>query len=207
MAKKIIIDKQKKEVIDKIINQINSLNKKFVKFEKEGITSHREYVNNFFGDLVEYNASGSITKSKNFYKDKSQIELEKILAISKKVNNHYVYGTVNKYNSELSATLEKTRDYARNLLLKKGYNSDWIEEIVNDNGFMVKLLDGFNARGKSFGSDQVTEKVALEYKPEGIDPEEMQRTLFNIESNRLAQERILEEKQAFEEWKRNGRQR
>lgn len=68
---------EKSVIINKIINQANSLNKKIKSFKDEGITDHYEYIQAMFNDKqMMYNESGSITKSKKFYNNQNLLELK-----------------------------------------------------------------------------------------------------------------------------------
>lgn len=189
-------------LINKIINQFNSLNKKIKKFDNNDISAHKEYRENLLQGLVSFNTSGSITKSKKFYKDKSILQLQKILAIAHKINNHETLGTVVKYKKSVTVTISKIQEYAKNLLREKGYSEEWILNVVNDSSFIYKLLDELNAKAKSFGSDQVIEQIALSYKDDGIDDKRMKRILNDIETTQRALQEIKQENDDFQEFKR-----
>ena len=84
-----INDLTHKQLINKIINQANSLNKKIKAFKNNGITEHSELIHNLFDkDQVKFNKSGSITKSKKFYDNQEDIWLKKTLSTLIKLNNH-----------------------------------------------------------------------------------------------------------------------
>ena len=75
------------ELINKIINQSNSLNKKIKAFKNKGIEEHNELIHNLLSDdQVQYNKSGSITKSKKFYNNQDDFVLKKTLSTLIKIN-------------------------------------------------------------------------------------------------------------------------
>jgi len=83
------------ELINMIINQINSLNKKIKVFKEEGIEEHLEYVKNIITeDMGKFTKNETLSKSKKFYSSKNTVWLKKTLSALHKINNHKIYGTV-----------------------------------------------------------------------------------------------------------------
>lgn len=199
----------KQELINMIINQANSLNKKIKAFKVEGIEEHQEYIQNLLThDMVKFNASGSISKSKKFYEDKHTIWLKKTLSALHKINNHEFYGTTKKYKKEVTKSLKGVQDYSKGYLKNKGYDDKFINDIVNDKGFFAKLYGAFNEGINGYGSDQIIDKVALTYGEDtGFTSEEMDKVLSNIEYSKNVLDRLQQEQNDFDEWKRNKKMR
>lgn len=189
------------ELTSMIINQINSLNKKIKAFNEQGITEQYNFVKNILtDDMAQFTNNGTISKSKKFYKDKNLIWLKKSLAALHKINNHYAYGTVKKYESELTKSMEKVKNYVDEYLRKKGYDDNFINKVTNSKDFYVKLFDEYGNVSGGYGSDQAIEKIALSYEDEtGITEKERNKILNNIEYSRNTFERLLEEQKAVDE--------
>jgi hypothetical protein len=197
------------EITSMIINQINSLNKKLKAFNAQGIEEHGEYVKQLLTeDMAQFNDNGSISKSKNFYKDKNIVWLKKTLSALHKINNHAFYGTVPKYKKEMTAQLKGVKAHVEEYLRKKGYNENFIREVTNSKDFYVALFDAFK-NNPSYGSNQLTEKVALNYTDSGLTDAEKNKILNNIEYSQSVKERIREEQAFIEEVRRmrNGKKR
>lgn len=198
----------KQEIIDMIINQINSLNKKIKAFKKKGIDEHLEYVRNMISDdMGKFTKNDTLSKSKKFYSDKNIVWLKKTLSALHKINNNELFGTVHKYEKEVSNNLKKVRDYTQQHLKEKGYSQDFINEVTNSKEFYTTLFMEFNHFGRGYGSDQAIEKVALNYENNGMDNKEVEKILQNIEYSKNVLDRLKEEREAFEEFKRNRRMR
>ena len=198
----------KEEITNMIINQINSLNKKIKAFKNKGIDEHLEYVKNMISDdMGQFTKNGTLSKSKKFYEDKNILWLKKSLSALHKINNNDLFGTVHKYETEVSESLKKVRNYVEEYLEKKGYSQDFINEVINNKDFYASLFMEFNHTGGGYGSDQAIEKIALNYENSGLDTKETERILSNIEYSKNVLDRIKEEKEAFEEFKRNRRMR
>lgn len=196
------------ELTNMIINQINSLNKKIKAFKKEGIEEHSEYIKNLISaDMGQFTANDTLSKSKKFYGSKNTVWLKKTLSALHKINNHEFYGTTRKYHKEVTKSLKATQDYTKNYLNNKGYDNKFINEITNSKDFFVKLYGAFNEGLKGYGSDQIIEKIALSYEDSGMSNEEMNKILSNIEYSKNVLDRIKEEQDAFEEFKRNRKMR
>ena len=104
----------KNEITDMIINQINSLNKKIKAFKKKGIDEHSEYVKNMISDdMGKFTKNDTLSKSKKFYDDKNIVWLKKTLSALHKINNNELFGTVHKYEKEVTNNLKKVRDYTQ----------------------------------------------------------------------------------------------
>ena len=198
----------KQEITDMIINQINSLNKKIKAFKKKGIDEHSEYVRNMINDdMGKFTKNDTLSKSKKFYSDKNIVWLKKTLSALHKINNNELFGTVHKYEKEVSNNLKKVRDYTQQYLEQKGYSKDFINEVTNSKEFYTTLFMEFNHVGRGYGSNQAIEKVALNYENNGMDNKEVEKILQNIEYSKNVLDRLKEEKDAFEEFKRNRRMR
>ena len=198
----------KEEIIDMIINQINSLNKKIKAFKNKGIDEHFEYVKSMISDdMGQFTENGTLSKSKKFYEDKNILWLKKSLSALHKINNNDLFGTVRKYEKEVTNNLKKVRDYVQQYLEQKGYSQDFINEVINSKEFYTSLFMEFNHVGRGYGSDQAIEKIALNYENSGLDTKETERILSNIEYSKNVIDRLTEEQEAFEEFKRNRRMR
>lgn len=198
----------KQEITDMIINQINSLNKKIKAFKKKGIDEHTEYVKNMISDdMGKFTKNDTLSKSKKFYGDKNIVWLKKTLSALHKINNNELFGTVHKYEKEVSNNLKKVRDYTQQYLKQKGYSQDFINEVTNSKDFYTTLFMEFNHVGRGYGSDQAIEKIALNYENNGMNNKEVEKILQNIEYSKNVLDRLKEEQEAFEEFKRNRRMR
>ena len=204
------------ELINKIINQTNSLNKKIKAFKNKGIEEHNELIHNLLSDdQVQYNKSGSITKSKKFYDKQDDFVLKKTLATLIKINNHDIYGTVNKYTKYATVSWETLHTTVKETLRAKGYDEKFIIELCADKDFYNKLYLAFNEGALSYGSDQIIEKVVLDYSENGLSEEEIERISSDIEYSknkmdnlRLEIEQYREyerEREEYERWKSQNR--
>lgn len=196
------------ELTNMIINQINSLNKKIKAFKKEGIEEHTEYIKNIISeDMGQFTKNDTLSKSKKFYDTKNTVWLKKTLSALHKINNHEFYGTTRKYKKEVTKSLKAVQDYTQIYLQNKGYDNKFINEITNSKDFFVKLYGAFNEGIQGYGSDQIIEKIALSYDDTGMSNEEMNKILSNIEYSKNVLDRLKEEQDAFEEFKRNRKLR
>lgn len=203
------------ELINKIINQSNSLNKKIKAFKNKGIDEHSELIHNLLGEDVQYNKSGSITKSKKFYDKQDDFVLKKTLATLIKINNHDIYGTINKYTKYATVSWETLQTTVKETLRTKGYDEKFITELCADKDFYNKLYLAFNEGALSYGSDQIIEKVVLDYSENGLSEEEIERISSDIEYSknkmdnlRLEIEQYREyerEREEYERWKSQNR--
>lgn len=198
----------KEEITNMIINQINSLNKKIKAFKKKGIDEHSEYVKNMISDdMGKFTKNDTLSKSKKFYGDKNIVWLKKTLSALHKINNNELFGTVHKYEKEVTNNLKKVRDYTQQYFEQKGYSQDFINEVTNSKEFYTTLFMEFNHVGHGYGSNQAIEKIALNYENNGMDNKEAEKILQNIEYSKNVIDRLKEEQEAFEEFKRNRRMR
>lgn len=196
------------ELTNMIINQINSLNKKIKAFKKEGIEEHTEYIKNIISEYMgQFTKNDTLSKSKKFYDTKNTVWLKKTLSALHKINNHEFYGTTRKYKKEVTKSLKAVQDYTQSYLQNKGYDNKFINEITNSKDFFVKLYGAFNEGIQGYGSDQIIEKIALSYDDTGMSNEEMNKILSNIEYSKNVLDRLKEEQDAFEEFKRNRKLR
>ena len=199
-----------KELINMITNQVNSLNKKIKAFKNEGIEEHLSFVNALLtDDMVQYTDTGTISKSKKFFEEKNIFWLKKTLSALHKINNNEFYGTVNKYNKEVSESIKNVSGFVENYLREKGYSEQFIAETLASKNFFAQLFNAFNNKDSGYGSGQTVEKVALTYNDNlhGLSEKEVNKTLSNIEHSRNVMNRLKEENEAFKEFKRNNKKR
>lgn len=199
----------KQDIINKIINQANSLNKKVKKFKLEGIDDHMQFIKAMFNDKqMKYNKSGSLTKSTKFYGEQNTLQLQRTLQILTKINNHDVFGTVRKYKSFATESWVTLQDTVKDILTQKGYNESDVAMITSTKNFYNTLLLSFKEVGKGYGSTQVIEKVFLNYSQGTLSEEDIQKATSDIEYSvsrqRELQEHIRDYKE-FMEWKRGKR--
>lgn len=198
------IDKlsDREEIANKIINQINSLNKKIKKFRKEGISEFDSFYQQYLGDLVGTTKSGLLSKSKKQFEDMHLLTLKKTLSAVHKINNDPFYGTVKKYNNAVNESLRKVIEFSRKHLEEKGYDSNWVNGVVESKSFIAQLIMSFNESGGRYGSKQQIEKIALNYEadPNLMSKEEMQRIINNIEQSQNAFDRLEEQRREYEEF-------
>lgn len=191
------------ELINKIINQTNSLNKKIKAFKNKGIEEHNELIHNLLSDdQVQYNKSGSITKSKKFYDKQDDFVLKKTLATLIKINNHDIYGTVNKYTKYATVSWETLQTTVKEALRTKGYDERFIVELCADKDFYNKLYLAFNEGALSYGSDQIIEKVVLDYSENGLSEEEIERISSDIEYSKNKMDNLRIEIEQYREYER-----
>lgn len=196
------------EIINMIINQINTLNKKIKEFRENEVEEHLELVKNIItDDMGKFTKNDTLSKSKNFYKNKNIVWLKKSLTALNKLNKHEYYGTFNKFKSAKVQSQLKIQQYVSNYLRSKGYSEQFIIEVTTSPDFYAKLYSAFADIASGYGSDQVIEKVALDYEDSGFTDKEREKILNNIEYSRNTLNRIEEEQRAFEEFKRNRRKR
>ena len=199
----------KNTVIDKIINQANSLNKKIKAFKKEGITDHNDFIHAMFNDeQMKYNKSGSLTKSKKFYEKQNILQLQRTLNVLTKINNHDVFGTVRKYKTFATESWNTLQFTIKEILIGKGYNEQDVTMIVSSKIFYNTLLLAFKDVGKGYGSEQIIEKVFLQYNQGNLSNEDIEKATSDIEfsvSRQRELERHIRDFREFEEWKRGKR--
>lgn len=195
------------ELTNMIINQINSLNKKIKAFKGKEIEEHEEYVKTLItDDMGQFTDSGTLSKSKKFYDTKNIVWLKKALTTLHKINNHEFFGTIRKYEKEVTKTIGKIQDFSKRHLREKGYSEEFIQNVVNSKSYLVQLLDAYKDVSPGFGSRQAIEKVALNYDENtGLSEKEMNKILNNIEYSRNTFERLTEEQQAVNEYRNSKR--
>lgn len=195
------------ELTNMIINQINSLNKKIKSFKGKEIDEHEEYVKTLItDDMGQFTDSGTLSKSKKFYDTKNIVWLKKTLTTLHKINNHEFFGTIRKYEKEVTKTIGKIQDFSKRHLRGKGYSEEFIQNIVNSKSYLVQLLDAYKDVSPGFGSRQAIEKVALNYDENtGLSEKEMNKILNNIEYSRNTFEKLTEEQQAVNEYRNSKR--
>lgn len=192
------------QLVNKIINQANSLNKKIKAFNKSGISEHSELIHNLLdSNQVKFNKSGSITKSKKFYNQLDDIWLKKTLSTLIKINNHEIYGTVNKYNKYATQSWNTLKGTIEQTLLDKGYDSKFVAELTADKEFYNKLYLAFSEGALSYGSDQIIEKVVLDYKENGLSEEEINRISSDIEYSKNQMDKLTQEIKQYREYERD----
>ena len=199
-----INDLTHKQLINKIINQANSLNKKIKAFKNNGITEHSELIHNLFDkDQVKFNKSGSITKSKKFYDNQEDIWLKKTLSTLIKLNNHEIYGTINKYNKYATQSWNTLKSTIEQTLLDKGYDNKFVAELTADKDFYNKLYLAFNDGALSYGSDQIIEKVVLDYSENGLSQDEIDRISSDIEYSKNQMDKLTLDIKQYQEYERD----
>lgn len=190
----------KNEIIKKIINQANTLNKKIKSFANNGIEEHKEYVEGMLTGLVNFTETGTVSKSKTFFKDKSVMWLKKTLAGLHKVNNNDLYGTEKKYEKNMTDSIKRVQDYCRTYFEQKGYSSQFIASVIYDPKYFANLFLAFKEVGQGYGSDQTIEKVALSYQNTNtLNNKEVNKILTNIERSKNIEDRVKEERDALAE--------
>ena len=199
-----INDLTHKQLINKIINQANSLNKKIKAFKNNGITEHSELIHNLFDKYqVKFNKSWSITKSKKFYDNQEDIWLKKTLSTLIKLNNHEIYGTVNKYNKYATQSWNTLKSTIEQTLLDKGYDNKFVAELTADKDFYNKLYLAFNDGALSYGSDQIIEKVVLDYSENGLSQDEIDRISSDIEYSKNQMDKLTLDIKQYQEYERD----
>lgn len=195
------------ELTNMIINQINSLNKKIKSFKGKEIDEHEEYVKTLISDdMGQFTDSGTLSKSKKFYDTKNTVWLKKTLTTLHKINNHEFFGTIRKYEKEVTKTIGKIQDFSKRYLREKGYSEEFIQNVVNSKSYLVQLLDAYKDVSPGFGSRQAIEKVALNYDENtGLSEKELNKILNNIEYSRNTFDRLTEEQQAVNEYRNSKR--
>ena len=197
-----------KDIINKIINQTNSLNKKIKAFNKNDIIEHGEMINHLLGDgSVVFNDTGSKKKKKKFYDGQNILELKRTLSALHKMNNHEFYGTIKKYEKEMNDRMYGVQQKVKNYLQEKGYSDEFINGVIHDKGFFVQLFLAFQDGKKGADSKSVIEKISLNYNPNesGLTDKEMNRILNNIENSANMQKSIKKKKKALNEFKNFNR--
>lgn len=193
-----------KELINKIINQVNSINKKIKAFKVEGITEHSELIHNLLdSNQVQYNESGSITKSKKFYDQQEDIWLKKTLSTLIKLNNHDIYGTVNKYKKYATQSWVTLKSTVEETLLQYGYDSRFVTELTADKDFYNKLYLAFNDGALSYGSKQIIQKVVLDYEENGLSQDEIERITSDIEYSKNQMDKLTLDIKQYQEYERD----
>lgn len=198
----------KNEIINKIINQANSLNKKVKSFKNEGITDHYDLIQSMFNDKqMEYNKSGSLTKSRKFYGNQNILELKRTLNVLTKINNHDVFGTIRKYKQFATESWTTLQHTVKEMLINKGYSEDEVNMVITSKSFYNSLLIAFKEIGKSYGSEQVVEKVYLQYA-NNLSEDDIKQAVSDIEFS-VSKQRELDEHlrqyNEFLEWKNQNK--
>lgn len=193
----------KQETIDRIINQANSLNKKILKFQNEGISEHYDYVRGMLGDIgVQYKEEvGTISKSRKFYNNVNILQLKRTLKALHVVNNSDVYGTVAKYNKTMSRQYSDIIDFTTKLLRKNGKTEKYIQEVVGNKNFLDTFVNVMNEGTKGLTSEAVIEKIAMRYGKDGEYKKNAKKTLRNIDNAFNKLQELDREKQAIEEYR------
>lgn len=200
---------EKSVIINKIINQANSLNKKIKNFKDEGITDHFEFVQAMFNDKqMIYNESGSLTKSKKFYNNQNLLELKRTLNILTKINNHEVFGTTRKYKKFATESWTTLQHTVKEVLRMKGYSDSEINSVVTTKDFYNSLLIAFKDIGRGYGSEQVIEKVFLQYSSDTLCQDDIEKAVSDIEFSVSKQRELTEHIRDYEEymkWKQENK--
>lgn len=196
-------------IINKIINQANSLNKKIKTFKDDNITDHYDFIQAMFNDKqMKYNKSGSLTKSKKFYESQNILQLQRTLNILTKINNHEVFGTKNKYKKFATESWVTLQHTVKEVLMNKGYNEDEINMIVSTKSFYNSLLLAFKDVGRGYGSDQVIEKVFLQYNTSNLEQSDIEKAVSDIEFSVSRQKELndhIRDYQEFLRWQKENK--
>jgi hypothetical protein len=199
----------KSDIINKIINQANSLNKKTKAFKKEGVSDHLDFIKAMFNDeQVQYNKSDSITKSKKFYEKQNVLQLQRTLNTLTKINNHDVFGTINKYKKFATESWTTLQSTIKDILINKGYAESDVNMIVSTQNFYNTLLLAFKDVGRGYGSHQIIEKVFLQYNQGNLSKEDIEKATSDIEYSVSRQKELEEHIRDYQEFinmKRGGR--
>lgn len=199
----------KSEVINKIINQVNSLNKKIKTFKNEGIEDHYEFITSMFNDKqMKYNKSGSLTKSKKFYDKENILQLNRTLNILTKINNHDVFGTIKKYKKFANDQWYTFKETISDSLIKKGYDEEYVKLITSSKQFQKNLSLILQDCSRGYGSEQIFEKVFLNYQHGIISKEDIEKAVSDIEHSVSRQNQLqdhIREYNEFLEMKRGKR--
>lgn len=181
----------KQQLINKIINQANSLNKKIKTFNDEGVGEFKSYISNYI-DRDYHSKSGRITKSKKVLGGKSDLELKRLLSSLIEINNNEVYGTIGKYKKAVSNKIQNAKDTFRDYLLDKGYNENEVELVINSGSFLNTVAQALNHdKDSGHSSGDTMEKVFLEYTT-SLNEEERQRAMSNLEFGMNNADELLE---------------
>lgn len=191
----------REELIEKIINQENSLNKKIKKFRKDNIEEHFNMVKNYLGEDVQFNKSNVIAKSRKFHESQGTLTLKRTLSALHKLNNHDIYGTVNKYNKFATAKWEILQETVKQELLSRGYSEKEIQNAITSKDFYDKLYVAFADKEKYGDSDDIIELTYLDYKDNGLSEDEIDRISTSIDHSIKAQEELFEELRQYDAFK------
>ena len=191
----------KNQIISKIINQVNSLNKKVKSFKKEGIDDHYDFISAMFNNKqMKYNKSGSLTKSKKFYEGQNNLQLKRTLNILTKINNHDTFGTVRKYKKVATESWQTLQHTIKDMLISKGYSESDVNMIVTSSNFYNTLLIAFKDVSKGYGSEQIVEKVFLNYSNDTLSAEDINKATSDIEYSVNKQNELREHIRQYNEF-------
>ncbi|MGL6104814.1 hypothetical protein [Romboutsia sp.] len=178
----------KKDIISKIINQANSLNKKVKKFKEKGVEDHLDFITSLFNNKqMQYKKDDkgniiSLSKAgKTFYSKQNELQLKRTLSILTKINNHDVYGTVKKYEKTVNDKWVTLTHTIEEYLSDKGYPIDQIKLITTSNNFINTLSVALNNIEKGFGSEQIIEKTFLNYQQYTMNEVDVKKAISDLE--------------------------
>lgn len=188
MGNKSILSMGKRELINNIVKQSKSINRKSAYFRKEDVRTYFDMIDSFLGNTVTKTKNGNLKIDKEQYKTMDKDDLRYISLAMDKINKSEMYGTQKKYESNTQRGVKWLHETIYDTFVdEKGYDKNYILNLLNDKNFTKELLDTFNNSPDFTPSDEVIEQVLLNYKSPSKDT--MTKTLSNIEY------RINQEKQ------------
>ena len=96
----------------------------------------------------------------------------------------------------LKSTIEQT-------LFDKGYDNKFVAELTADKDFYNKLYLAFNDGALSYGSDQIIEKVVLDYSENGLSQDEIDRISSDIEYSKNQMDKLTLDIKQYQEYERD----
>lgn len=168
ITNEMIQNMSKDDLIKRIHNQANNINKKRNEFaEAYHGEAYDEMIHAMLGDNL-FRDSGTVNKNKKFYSNFEVFELRQIMVNMVNINNHDVFGTVNKYGLIKDDTFTVLRGTVEEILTSRGYDEDDINRITHEKSFYDNLLIAFKEK-REFDSDNTIEKVYLSYSDKTDD--------------------------------------
>ena len=114
-----------------------------------------------------------------------------------------IYGTVNKYNKYATQSWNTLKSTIEQTLLDKGYDNKFVAELTADKDFYNKLYLAFNDGALSYGSDQIIEKVVLDYLENGLSQDEIDRISSDIEYSKNQMDKLTLDIKQYQEYERD----
>lgn len=199
-------EERRTEIINMIINQINSVNKKVKQFNKAGYKWYEEELKQRMnGYKAQYTKSGSLSKSKKFYKDQNLIFLKDTLVTISSFNNDPTRGTIAKYESNLFKSIQETRNYIKKQMESKGYDPSFIESSINDKRFVMDIINDINSF-KELDSDQIIDEVSLKYHEKALGSDRSREVINNLEYANNKMLELQRKQEAFNAFEKQFRE-